>query len=256
MKRSAIYAVAVLLIASVGARAEDLAAGISRDTIEITSNFTGTDVVVFGAIENDLGEALPATEARDVVIVIRSDRPYLATVRQKQRVGPIWVNQDMRRFSGVPGFYFLASTRPLKDIAKPDTLEQLELGLSNIALGAAQGSVVAPRVYREALVRAKERGALYGEHQGGVSFLSGSLFRTTVALPANVPAGNLKVLVYVFSGGQVTSSNSMTLFIDKTGIERRLSDFAHKLPVLYGILAVLLSGLAGLLASLAFRERH
>jgi hypothetical protein len=48
----------------------------------------------------------------------------------------------------------------------------------------------------------------------------------------------------------------MTLFIDKTGIERRLSDFARYEPTLYGIVAVLLSALAGFLASLAFRQRH
>jgi len=256
MRPGALFLFAVAIFATADARAEDLAAGISRDTVEITSNFTGTDVVVFGAVENEQGEALPASEPRDVVVVIRSDQPYNAIVRQKAPVGPIWINQDMRRFSGVPGFYFLASTRPLKDIAKPETLDQLELGLNNLALGTAPGSIVGPRVYREAIVRAKARDGLYGEHQGGVSFLSGSLFRTTVALPANVPAGNLKVLVYVFSAGQVSSSNSMTLFIDKTGVERRLSDFAHHQPVLYGLAAVILSALAGFLASLAFRDRH
>ena len=235
---------------------EDLAAGISRDTIEITSNFTGTDVVVFGAIENEFGEALPATEPRDVVVVIRSEKPYTITVRQKARVGPIWVNQDTRRFAGAPGFYFVASTRPLKEIAKTGVLDQLELGLDRLALGPAPGSAGGPRAYREAIIRAKVREELYGEHQGGVSFLSGTLFRTTVALPANVPAGNLKVLVYVFSRGQVSSSNSLTLFIDKTGVERRVSSFARNEPVLYGIAAVFLSVLTGFLASLAFRERQ
>jgi uncharacterized protein (TIGR02186 family) len=238
------------------ARGEDLAAGVSRDKIEITSNFTGTDVVVFGAIENDLGEALPATEARDVVIVIRSDKPYVATVREKARMGPIWINQKSRRFSGVPGFYFLASTRALKEIAGPDRLEELELGLDKLALGPAPGSIGGPREFREAIVRAKSRGGLYSEHEGGISFLSGSLFRTTVALPANVPTGNLKVLVYVFSRGEVSSSNSMTLYVEKTDIERQLSEMAHGMPVLYGFAAVLLSGLAGFLASLAFRVRN
>ena len=253
--RASLFA-AIIILAPMTARAEDLAAGISRDTVEITSSFTGTDVVVFGAIESESGEALPATEPRDVVVLIRSDKPYTVTVRHKERVGPIWVNQDMRRFVGVPGFYFVASTRPLKEIASAETLEQLEVGLNHLALGPAPGAIGGPRAYREAIVRAKMRAGLYGEHQGGVSFLSGSLFRTTVALPANVPAGNLKVLVYVFSHGQVSSSNSMTLFIDKTGLERRLSDFARNDPVFYGAAAVLLSAFAGFLASLAFRERH
>ena len=150
---------AMILIAALSgvARAEDLAAGISRDKIEINSNFTGTDVVVFGAIENELGEALPATEMRDVVVVIRSDRPYTVTVRKKERVGPIYVNRDMRRFADVPGFYFLSSTRPLKDIAAREVLDQFELGLDHIAFGPAPGSIGGPRDFRQAIVRTKQR---------------------------------------------------------------------------------------------------
>jgi uncharacterized protein (TIGR02186 family) len=234
--------------------AEDLAAGISRDKIEITSNFTGTDVVVFGTIENDLGQSLPATEMRDIVVVIRSDKPYVVTVRKKERVGPIWVNRDMRRFAGVPGFYFLSSTRPLKDIARAGVLEQFELGLDRIALGPAPGAIGGPKEFREAIVRQKKESRLYSQHEGGVSFLSGSLFRSTVALPPNVPTGNLKVQVFVFARGEVTSTNTMTLYIDKSGIERDLSELAANEPALYGLVAVILAALAGVAAYFAFRE--
>jgi uncharacterized protein (TIGR02186 family) len=251
---SALLAMSALLADVV--RAEDLATGVSRDKIEITSSFTGTDVVVFGAIETESGEALPATEARDVVVIIRSEKPYLVTVRKKEQVGPIWMNREQRRFAGVPGFYFLSSTRPLSEIASADVLEQFEIGLDRIAVGPAPGSVGGPRAFREAILRTKVAQDLYSQHEGAVSFLSGSLFRTTVALPPNVPAGHLKVLVYAFADGQVTSSSTMPLFIDKTGLERGLTDFAHHWPLFYGIAAVLLSALAGFLASLAFRERH
>lgn len=250
-----------LILLSIGllfagaAQAEDLAAGISRDKIEITSSFTGTEVVVFGAIENEEGEALPATEMRDVVVVIRSDKPYTVMVRKKERVGPIWVNRDMQRFAGVPGFYFLSSTRPLKDIARADLLSQYELGLDRLAFGPAPGSIGGPREFRQAIVRRKQGDQLYAQHEGGVSFLSGSLFRTTVRLPPNVPAGNLKVQVFVFASGEVTSTNTMTLYIDKSGIERSLSELAIHQPVLYGLAAVLLSALAGFAGYIVFRER-
>lgn len=238
-----------------GAIAEDLAAGISRDKIEITSNFSGTDVVVFGAIENEEGEALPATEMRDVAVVVRSDKPYTITVRKKERLGPIWVNRDMQRFAGVPGFYFVSSTRPLKDIARGDLLAQYELGLDRLAFGPAPGSIGGPKEFRRAIVRQKQAGGLYSQHENGVSFLSGSLFRTTVRLPPNVPAGNLKVQVFVFAAGEVTSTNTMTLYIDKSGIERGLSEFAVDQPFFYGLVAVVLSALAGFAAYLVFRER-
>ena len=111
-------------------------------------------------------------------------------------------------------------------------LEQFEIGTEHIALGPAPNSIGGPKEFRDAILRTKEREELYSQHESAVSFLSGSLFRTTVTLPPTVPAGNLKVLVYAFAEGQVVSSSSMTLFIDKTGIERRLTEFAHYQPLL------------------------
>lgn len=253
--RSALALVFAVLALTGVVRAEDLAAGISRDKIEITSSFSGTDVVVFGAVENEEGEALPATEMRDVAVVVRSDKPFNVTVRKKERLGPIWINRDMQRFAGVPGFYFLSSTRPLKDIARGDLLAQYELGLDRLALGPAPGTIGGPKAFREAIVRHKKAEGLYSQHEGGVSFLSGSLFRSTVRLPPNVPAGNLKVQVFVFSAGEVTSTNTMTLYIDKSGIERGVSEMAAGQPLLYGLLAVALSALARFAAYVAFRER-
>lgn len=255
MRLWAALAIAAAALAAGSVRAEDLAAGISRDKIEITSNFTGTDVVVFGAIETEAGEQIATFETRDVVVVIRSERPSRVTVRKKERVGPIWANRDSEEFAGAPAFYFLASSRPLAEIAGDEALRQFELGLSNIQFAPAQGAVSGRRAFREALVRARAAQDLYVQHEGAVSFLSPTLFQTTAALPPNVPAGNLKVLVFAFADGQVTSSNSMTLFIDKTGVERSLSEFALGLPWLYGIVAVLISGFAGFAASVAFRER-
>jgi hypothetical protein len=48
----------------------------------------------------------------------------------------------------------------------------------------------------------------------------------------------------------------MTLFIDKTGIERQLSEFAQYWPALYGLVAVLFSMTAGLAAFFAFSTRN
>ncbi len=256
MKTSAMTCTAVLCLLLSPVKAEDLATGISRDKIEVTSSFAGADVVVFGAIEDDKGDALPATEVRDIVVVVRSDRLSTATVRKKELFGPIWVNREQRQFAGVPGFYFLASTRLLKDIAPFEVLRQFELGLDNLAMGPAPGSIGGPRDFRKAFILSRERSDLYGQHEGAVTFLSGSLFRTTATLPPNIPAGHLRVSVYAFSNGQITSSNSMTLYVDKSGIERQLSELALYRPIVYGLAAVVLSVLAGFLAAVAFRERQ
>ena len=48
---SALLGGLAVLCLGLPARAEELVSGISQDIIEITSNYTGTEIVVFGAIE-------------------------------------------------------------------------------------------------------------------------------------------------------------------------------------------------------------
>ena len=237
------------------AQAEELAAGLSKDDIKISSSFTGTDLVLFGAIESDSGAAIGAVQDRDVVVVVRGPGTAV-TVRHKERLGPIWINRDQRRFVGVPGYYFIASTRPLGEITDAATLDKYHLGLAHLDFTLPAGSVMAPADYRSAIVRAKMRGDLYGEHPGGVQFLSGSLFRATIALPSNLPSGTYDANVFLFRNHQIVTAFSTPLRIGKTGVERLLFKFANDWPWLYGLLAVLLAGLAGWISALLFRQRQ
>src|SRR5206468_1870341 len=90
------------------ARAQELVSGLSTDLIQITSNFNGTDIVLFGAIEIDQSAI---AKDQDLVIVIRGP-PVDMTVRRKERVFGLWINRRQVQLSGMPGYYFLASTRP------------------------------------------------------------------------------------------------------------------------------------------------
>ena len=104
---------ALLLLLSLPAHAEDLVSGISQDIIQITSNYTGTQIVVFGAIERAQN-----AQGRDIVVVVRGpDQPM--TVRRRDRVAGVWVNRDAAHFEGLPGYYFMASTQPIDKIATP-----------------------------------------------------------------------------------------------------------------------------------------
>lgn len=249
-------AVFLFLLFCLPGRAEEMAAGISRDKIEINSRFAGTEVAIFGSVQPGIGEIVQGRRARDIVIVVRSDRMSVATVRRKERVGPVWMNRQAQQFPNVPGFYFVASSRPLAAIAAPEVLAQFEIGVARIGARPGAGSGEAPTSFRKALLEARAGADMYSQHEGAVTFMSDSLFRTTLALPPNVPSGNLRVLVYAFDKGRITSSSAMTLYIDKTGIERTLSVFALEQPLAYGLAAVFLSVLAGFAAAMAFRERH
>jgi uncharacterized protein (TIGR02186 family) len=74
-------------------------------------------------------------------------------------------------------------------------------------------------------------------------------------MPADVTQGQYNVEVYLFRDGDVVSAQSTPLFIDQTGIERRLFNFAHRNPFGYGLATVVMALLMGWLSSLLFRQQ-
>lgn len=248
-------AAAAVLLAAPAQRAvaEDLVSGLSQDQIEITSNYTGTNLVVFGAIEPqsvDIG-----TPERDIVVVVRGPDTNM-TVRQKERVAGLWINRHEVRLRAMPGYYYLASTRPLDKIADADVLERYQIGLDH--LEPASYSTHSPHeamVYTKAAIRQEVRAGLYEEVDSGVEFLSYSLFRVRVPMPAAVPRGRYTAEVFLFENGNVMSAQSTPLFVDQTGVEQQLFSFANRWPLLYGAATAAMALLLGWLSSLVFQRR-
>ena len=239
-----------ILLAATPVRAEELVAGISQDLIQITSNYTGSDIVVFGAVEGQA--AADNRKPKDVVVVVRGPDSDI-TVRRRDRVAGVWINHDAAKLSGMPAFYFLASTRPLSAIAPPDALTRYGIGLQNLQPDTVH-SHHDYEPFRQAALRHLTRDKLYTETPGGVEFLSNTLFRAHVPVPAGVVRGQYNVEVYLFRGGVVESAQSTPLFIDQTGLERRLFNFAHNQPFGYGLAAVAMAMILGWISSFLFRR--
>jgi uncharacterized protein (TIGR02186 family) len=245
------FLVALLLFLTTPAWAQDLVSGISQDIIQITSNYTGTDIVVFGAIED--AQAPQTSQARrNIVVVVRGpDEPM--TVRRRDRVAGIWINRDAAHFEGLPAYYYLASTAPLGRIASSEALERYGIGLETLRPSLV-GSHHDSEPFRQAAIRYHRRIGLYNESPGSIDFLSETLFRTRVPVPAGVTRGQYNVEVYLFRDGQVVSAQSTPLFVDATGLERRLFNLAHDAPFFYGLACVLMALLLGWISSVLFRR--
>ncbi len=93
----------LLPLASVApAQAETLIASLSKDRVLINSNYTGTQIAVFGAIERDAKTIACATDY-DVAVTVRGPRQFL-TVREKERLGPVWINREQHKLPSLePG---------------------------------------------------------------------------------------------------------------------------------------------------------
>ncbi|AOG11696.1 MAG: TIGR02186 family protein [Alphaproteobacteria bacterium] len=236
------------------AEREGLEIGISTSEIAITSDFSGADLTVFGALTNT-DQLLLAIGQYDVVVTLEGPRDW-TTVRRKERLFGIWVNRTSLTFEQMPISYSLASTRPVEEIAEDDLLTSLGIGIDHLALtptGFISNSANLSE-FREAFRRLKQNGGLYQRDTGGVRFVSSSLFQATLRLPANIPNGVHTVHAYLFKSGEFIGQRELPLRVIKTGLEEAITEAAHQQPLAYGTFAVLLALITGWAASLIFRK--
>ena len=234
---------------------ERLVLSLSNERVQIASNFVGENLVLFGVVEPDPGKTL--RDGYDLVVTVAGPREIMRT-RRKQRVLGIWVNVGSREFVRVPSYLAVLSSRPVAQIANADTLRRLQLGLDNFLLtqriGSDLGDTVREDPFRAAFVRLQSEHGLYRQAGDAVKFLTPSVFRVVIPLPANVPTGSFSVDVELFAGGAMIAQSTAALEVIKTGVEQYVADAAGNNGLLYGLLTTLMALLTGWIASVVFRR--
>ena len=158
----------------------------------------------------------------------------------------------------VPSYLAVLTNRPVKDIANADTLRHLQVGLDNFLLPQRIGPDIADTVrddpYRLAFVRLENEQGLYREEPNAVTFLTPTVFRALIPLPANIPTGSFAIDVKLFSGGVLVARTNSALEVIKAGFEQYVADAARDHGLLYGIATALIALFTGWLASVVFRR--
>lgn len=236
------------------ANVESIQIGLSTDRISITSDFSGADLTIFGALDN--ADPLINRQGRyDVIVVLEGPaRPVM--VRRKQRILGVWMNTQSEIFVNVPVSYSVATTRVPQDITDPINYRQLALGADNIYIEPLDKDVDTATVkeFEAALRQLKKTTGLYSERIGGVQFLTQSLFRATLTLAPNVPVGTHKARAFLFRNGIFIKENSAQLVIVKAGFEQSVFRLAHEYSLFYGIFAAVLAVFTGWLGRIVFRR--
>ncbi|MGV3548479.1 TIGR02186 family protein [Rhizobium sp.] len=233
---------------------EALNIGISSTEIAIVPDFSGTEVTVFGAIEN-VDTALLAKGGYDIVVALEGPRDRI-TMRRKERVAGIWINRQSVVFEAMPESYSMTSTRALSRIASDLELVTHAVGLprARIMPTSFSGRAEEVALYRDAFLKLKTESRLYQENPGGVKFVSSSLFAATIHIPADIPNGQHTIRAYLFKEGKVFDEKQLDMRVVKTGLEEAITAAAFDQPLIYGVFAVLLAVLTGWAASLMFRR--
>jgi uncharacterized protein (TIGR02186 family) len=226
---------------------EGLHAAVTEDVIEVTSDFRGASITVFGVAPSGRAQG-------DLVVTLRGPSTPL-TIMRKRRVFGLWLNTDPVRFSAAPSFYALLSAKPVREIAGPQAI--WAQGLDPAAHAKLDGPTPGdadPARYRAAIVRLMSDLDLYQENPRGLDLRPGGLFRAKVRLPANAPPGAYEVNIHLFRRGKLVGTEQSAVLITRQGVERRIYDLAVQRPLFYGLATVALALASGWLAATAFRR--
>lgn len=234
----ALLLLAVALL-SMGQRDPVLVPEVSQHEIEVRQGFTGTELLLFGAILDPGGRA--AAQDYDVVVVLQGPSQPIR-LRQKARFGGIWINAASTDFRSAPSFFAVASTRPIEQMVDETTAAIYEFGTRYIQLSPS--GVIEPEEqqrFSAGLVDLRTRQGLYQEIIGGVSVSERVLYQARISLPSNVTTGTYTAETFAVRNGRVIASALSEVEVKTVGFERFIVETAQDHSLLYGLVAVLLS---------------
>ncbi len=241
----------IALLLALPLRAETIVSGMSETRVSIGATFDGKSILIYGAAARE--EKPPSWPRLQVIVTVQGPVQPIV-VRKKERVAGIWVNRGWVAYDSAPSFYAVMTTGALGDILSVDEDIRYNISIPRevgaVRLGASSGLATD---YLDALQRIRGGNGSYRQADE-VLFLQQSLFRTEVALPANLIEGNYSVRIFLTRGGKVVDVHWSQITVRKEGLERFLFRLAQDQPLIYGLIALLMAALAGGGASELFRR--
>ena len=216
---------------------------VSQHNIVLQQGFTGTELLLYGAVLDPRGQRAGsgAESAYDIVIVLKGPTEPIR-LREKAQMAGIWVNAESTAYRSVPSFYALASSRPISDIVDPRTAAIYELGLQYLQLSPT-GTIDPEEQQRfsAGLVDLRTREGLYGQYDGAVEISQGVLYSARLPIPSNVRPGRYVAETFAIANGRVIVSATSEVQVRKEGLERLVTTQAENNGFLYGLFAIALS---------------
>jgi uncharacterized protein (TIGR02186 family) len=236
----------ILAFALTGASAPVLVPDVSQRQIDIQYSFKGAELLLFGAILYPGGRT--PDKKTDVVVVLKGPEQQIR-MREKQKIAGIWVNADSLQFQSAPSFYAIASSRPIKEIADERTAAIYELGINNIQLSpTAFTDTTEISRFENGLVDLQKRKGLFIQAPGTVEITDGVLYRAHLPLSARAVVGDYTAETFLIQDGRVVAAAVRDIEVRKSGLERFVANAAEDWSLLYGLAAMTVAVLMGILA--------
>jgi uncharacterized protein (TIGR02186 family) len=240
MKKIAIL-LTLLFLPNLNLQAQSIVSGISTNEINIDTKFNGQKILLFGA-KGDAG---------NIVITVRGPKKKF-TVTKKERLFGIWYNGKRIEFQDALSYYSIFSTLEGGKTTSA-LLEKLELGASNIKFKSSEKENKSEEnEFTLQLIEKLEKEHLYSTGTSKIDFLDKTLFKVSLDFPKNIARGTYTVEIYLIDDDNLISFQSIPIYVNQVGVSAKISDYAHKQPMIYGLLAVILALTIGWCANYVF----
>ena len=218
--------------------------------IRIKPNIVGTEVVLYGAMPSG---------KKDIIIEVVGPARNIS-LEEKRRIYGFWLGLGRADYFQVPSYYNIMSSKKLSEIADQSVFDKLRLGVINLPLGNAKisNSNTSQNIFNKNLKKYMLDKGQFKIGENEISVKSGpgkvGIFSTEFLLPSNSYQGKYFVRYFIFQNGEFISYAENKIDLKQAGFSRAISLTATNFPLLYGILAVILSGSLGWLISTIFRR--
>jgi uncharacterized protein (TIGR02186 family) len=240
----------LFLMALPAKAAEEIVLGLSQAEVSITTNFDGSEILVYGAVKRET--PIPDGAPLEVVVTVSGPSTPVMVRRKERRFG-IWVNTDAVEVDRAPSFYAVVTSGPLSEVLKriEDLRHRISIPRAIRSVGAPM-EIENPTKFTEALIRVRTASNLYQVIEDGVKVDEQTLFRAAIALPAALTEGAYDTRIFLTRAGDVVAQYETVIDVRKVGLERWLFKLAHEQAFIYGLLSLFIAITAGWGASAVF----
>jgi len=230
---------------------KEIATVATKREVDIGLMYNGDFIYFVGSVPDP---------SADVIVKLTSTEDSPISVNRKGRVALMWMNVKQFTVTGMPLLYKFHSTRPINQILSKEMANQLGIGY-DVLKNQMQLKLVRGRAEKDdadivfnGILRLKKEANLYNIDEKRIEITGGKLFKHYFRFPPAAKEGTYRAESYIFKEGRLVAKGVDEVRIQKKGIEAAFTNMAHKQPVLYGVLALVVALSMGLLVGFIFKK--
>jgi uncharacterized protein (TIGR02186 family) len=227
-------------------------AGESQTRLEVVP-----DEIQIGTFYDGCTVHVSATTSQcDGAVIVLEGQDEEVTLNRKGRVAFIWMNVARITISGLPQAYIMAASDKLENICSGATLRDLRLGLQSLRprMKVSSDRPLTGGEFEQFLKLKEHSGAYDTDIKINLKTISpdSQELSADLPIPSRMPPGTYDINLYCFRDGNLIENQVGRLGIETIGLPCLLMNLADKHAAMYGLLAIIVAMVAGLVIGIIF----